>query len=480
MRVRLILLTFICLVSLQGIGAEEYTLNMLINSLGDNIHIVKTEALARMGLSNYKEARASLYPTISGSIPLSLTGIEENNYSPSTGIYKSKSQSITAEPGISATQLLPSAGSLSVKISDSVARNRFPAGFQTDPEWTNTAAISLTLAQPVFFKGAFDAAFEIIEKTYVNNNLDVLESRNFLAISAVQSFYDLKQAVFNLELVQIRFMKDKENYKRINQEFEMGLWTKSELYQAKSILIKSEIDLVETTQTLDAARQSIISNYSLSSEFDVTPSVVSLDFKELQYDKIIEEIIENSTVINRAKNLLNMQKASLTVLRKNDGPVLSLEGSYSYLIDIKDSASNREVFSISLGLTGNLFDGGADNAKMEAEKAVLEQLESNLSALLIDLEIETKSILNSLSRSHQLKELYNFQEEAALYEFEKGVKDLELGQITEKELSELQINLENTKLSKQQNIINANMFYLRLADLQGVDLLHHPIFRNKE
>ncbi|MCK5198145.1 MAG: TolC family protein, partial [Spirochaetales bacterium] len=323
MKVRYLLPTFICLVNLWSIGAEEYTINMLISSLGDNIHIVKTEALAQMGLSNHKAARASLYPTISGSIPISLTGIEENNYT--TGIDIQKSQSLTVEPGISVIQFLPSAGSLTAEISDSVAMNKLieivPTGFPTDPEWTNTTAVSLTLSQPVFFKGAFDAAFGIIGKTYENNNLDVLESRNFLAISAVQSFYDLKQAAFNLELVQIRFMKDKENYKRINQEFEMGLWTKSELYQAKSILIKSEIDLVETTQTLDAARQSIISNYSLSSEFDVTPSVASLNFEELHYDIIIEEIIENSTVINRAKNLINMQKASLTVLRKNEGPV---------------------------------------------------------------------------------------------------------------------------------------------------------------
>ncbi|MCK5196904.1 MAG: TolC family protein, partial [Spirochaetales bacterium] len=399
------------------------------------------------------------YPTISGSIPLSLTGFEENNYT--TGVDIQKSQSLAAEQGISIVQLLPTAGSLTAEISDSVAMNRLieivPTGFPADPEWTNTAAISLTLSQPVFFKGAFGAAFEIIGKTYENNSLDVLESRNFLAISAVQSFYDLKQAVFNQELVQIRFMKDKENYKRINQEFEMGLWTKSELYQAKSILIKSEIDLIEAAQILDTARQSMILHYSLSTDFNVSSTVNPLDSEELQYDSILDEIISNNPAARHAKNLLGIQKASLTVLRKDDGPVLSLGGSYSYITDIENSGINQKTFSLSLGLSGNLFNGGTDSAKMEAEKAVLEQLESNLSALLIDLEIETKSISNSLARSYQLKELYYLQEEAAYYEFEKGVKDLELGQITEKELSELQINLENARLSKQQNIINANM-----------------------
>ena len=167
-------------------------------------------------------------------------------------------------------------------------------------------------------------------------------------------------------------------------------------------------------------------------------------------------------------------------IEKDTGPVLSLGGSYSYLTNVDNLEINRNVLTLSLGLSGNIFDGGADDATMESGKALIKQLESDLSVVLVDLEIQTKTLANSISQAKKLMELYNFQEEAAQYEFEKGLKDLELGQITEKELSELQIDLENTKISKQQNIININMFYLRLAVLQGVDLLHHPIVRKQK
>lgn len=480
MKVKLIIV--ICFISLAGLGAEEYTLDMLIESLENSIHFERTYAIERMGHHNYKNSRALLYPQIDGNIPLSISGLDEKNVT--SGINSERTQSITAEPGISISQYLPTAGLLTAQISDAITvipvTEINSVSLLTDPKWTNTTSLSINLSQPVFFKGAFDAALEITEKTYENNNLDVLEARNSLAISAVRNFYDLKQALFNLELIQIRFRNDKETYKRINQEFEMGLWTKSKLYQAKSILIKSEIDFVESTQKLETARQTIISNYSLPLEFKVTPNVESLSFGELDYDTVIEKIINSSTGISKAKNLLNMQKASMIVLRKDNGPVLNLGGAYTYLNDFENWESNRKVFSISLGLTGNIFDGGASNAKMDSERAVLQQLETSLTTILIDLEIETKSILNSLSRSSQLTELYNFQEEAAQYEFNKGVKDLELGQITEKDLSELQINLENTRMSKQQNVINTNMFYLQLANLQGLDLMQHSIVRNNK
>jgi len=158
--------------------------------------------------------------------------------------------------------------------------------------------------------------------------------------------------------------------------------------------------------------------------------------------------------------------------------VLSIGGSYSYLTDIENSEKYRNTLSFSLGLQGNFLDGGKVNETMESGKALFKQLEADLSIKIINLKRQIKTLTDSIDRSSKLIELYSFQERASRYEFEKGLKDLELGQITEKELSELQINLENIRLSRQQNIINTNMLYLQLVNLQGVDLLNHPMVRN--
>ena len=471
MKIRFIILTLIYLSGLQALLAEEYTLSMLIDSLDDNMHFAKAQALSQMGMYDYKAARASLYPSISGSIPFTISDTETNNIP--IGLGNKKDQSIIIEPGITINQLLPTAGTLTAEISDIVTRSDLEA-----PEWTNTIGISINFLQPVFFKGAFDATLGIINKTYENSNLTALTAKNSMVLNAIENYYNLKQTIFNLELIQIRFIRDQENFKRINQEFEMGLWTKSELYQARSILIKSETDLLEAEQVMDIARQSIITNYSLPGNFTVSPIVDSIDLEEIDFKEILREVISNNPAADQARNILNIQESSLTILRKDTGPELSLGGSYSYLTDIENPENNKSVLTLSLGLRGNIFDGGADNAAMESGKAIVKQLKSDLSIILLDLEIQIKKLVNSISRSFKLMDLYNFQEEAALYEYEKGIKDLELGQITEKDLSELQINLENTKLSKQQNIININMFYLKLANLQGVDLLHDPIVRN--
>jgi outer membrane protein TolC len=468
----------LCFLVLE-LNAEEFSLSMMINTLKDSISFTRTEALSQIGIYDYKSAKASLYPSIDGSVPFSVNSSKDNNYL--QGIISQEDQIFTAAPNLSLSQLLPTAGVLTAQLTNSVSLYKLlasnPAGL-TDPVVSNSIDLSLNLAQPVFYKGAFNAVQSLINKTYENSKLSVLASRNSIILNAVENYYNLKQAIFNLELIQIRFENDKENFKKINQEFEMGLWTISDLYQARSILVKSETDLLEAEQTRDAIRQFMISNYSLSDNKLITPIVEPIDLDVIDYKNVINNVVANNPEVLQVRNARDMQKASIIVLKKDDGPQLTLGGSYSYLMANDNLDSNKSTLSFSLGISGNLFDGGKDNAAMKSEKALLKKLESDFGIGILNLEQQTKSIYDALSRSAKLNDLYNLQEEAALYEYEKGRKDLALGQITKKDLSELQIELENTKLRKQQNIINTNLYYLQLADLQGTDLIQHPIFRN--
>jgi outer membrane protein TolC len=482
MRIKLIIIFLIFSIVLHGLYAEQYTLAMLLNSLESNVHFAKAQAQSEIGLYNYKTARASLYPLISGSIPFSLTGINEENYS--YGIDNQESQAMAVTPGLSVSQLLPTAGLLTARIADTISMSRIlensPLELSEDPAWLNSVDVSVNLAQPVFFMGAFNAAKDIINKTYENSTLNVLGRTNAIVLSAAESYFNLKQAKFNMELVKIRFLNYEENYKRINQEFEMGLWTKSDLFQARSLLIKSETDLLEAEQIATIARQSLVANYSLPDNFNISSSINQIELIPDNFTGLIQKVLENNPEAKQAKNFLNMQNASLTILRKDRGPELSLGGTYSYLTDFENLESRKQALTLSLGLKGNIFDGGALDGEKMAGQAKLNELESDLTIILINLETQTRNILDSITRLLKLMELYNYQEEAAQYEYEKGLKDLELGQITDQDVSELLINLENTRLSKQQNIINTNMTYLQLANLQGVDLLNHPVLRNVE
>jgi len=167
MKFKFTVLTLVYLVGLQILAAEEYTLNMLIDSLGSSVHFTKTETMSQIALHDFKTSKASLYPSINGGIPFTLSEIDEENYT--IGLDNQKNQLLTAAPEISISQLLPTAGLLTAQISDSVSMTQITESSLLDPlpdpTWTNSAAVSVNLSQPVLFKGAFNATLEIINNT---------------------------------------------------------------------------------------------------------------------------------------------------------------------------------------------------------------------------------------------------------------------------------------------------------------------------
>ncbi len=478
MKIKVLVIT-LCITLSWNLSAEELTLDTLLGNLQNSIHFQRSRTLSESGRYDYKSSKASLYPKINGNIPAIFSYTSENNYTPY--IENQKSQSYTAAPEISFSQILPTAGILTAQISNTLSMSRITEStpsVSSDPEWINSLDLSVNLLQPMFFKGAFDATKQIIDKTYENSNLNVIARNNSIVLKAVESFYKLKQAVFNLELIKIRYNRERENFKRINQEYEMGLWTRSELYQGKSILIKSETDLMEAKQLVNAAKHFLTANYQAPKDFSVSPDIELMNFEEIDLSDIRDTIVDLNPAVNQAKNMLALQRASLIISKKDSGPEFTINGAYSYLTNTDDPESNRSVFTLSLGLKGNIFDRGADNASINTEKERVKQMETELALVLIETEIEVQNLTDSLLRAEKLMELYSFQEEAAQYEFERGLKDLELGQITEKDLSGLQIDLENAKLKRQQNIFNINLGYIQLIGLTGEDLLDFRDLRN--
>ena len=85
MKVKLIITLLIFCFFISEIHSEEYTLNMLINSLDNNIHFEKAIALSQTGFYDYKAARASLFPSISGNIPFTISDTETNSLPAGSG-----------------------------------------------------------------------------------------------------------------------------------------------------------------------------------------------------------------------------------------------------------------------------------------------------------------------------------------------------------------------------------------------------------
>ncbi|MBI9101396.1 MAG: TolC family protein [Spirochaetales bacterium] len=488
MKVRKILLTILIIgISIPILSADEFTISTLIDALEKESPVWQgNQSSARAAASQYRASLSSLYPSISGSLPVTYSGSSSETPDSATMLSQA-GDGLSIGPEISVTQLLPTAGIFTASVGNSVEMARIndyqlPPSLgggtgSSDPSWSNGTTITAGINQPLYFGKAYQAAKTAIEKNLENSQASVLDTGNQLVIGAITDFYGLKQSIYSLELIKTRLEKDRESYKRVETEYEMGLWTKSVLYQAQSLLLQSETDLLEAEQILEARKGLFTATYGLSSDPQISPEIHSLKEPEIDLQEVLMKVRSESPETRQLQNAIELQNSAIVSTEKNHAPTLNLGGSWNKSSGLGDNEDSSSLFSITLSLSASLYDGGSYRNNLEKMRADLSGLDATLSARMLQLENQTINLVGSIQRSKQLEELYLLQEEAARYEYDRGVLDFELGQITKKDLSELQLALENVLLGVQQNRINTNLYYLQLLAYQGEDLSKAEILR---
>ena len=457
--------------------------DLILSLEGNNGDYRSNEAAGRMDLNDYLIARANLLPSIKGSLPLSYTGLNEENYSSS--VDRQKTRNLSGGAGLSLTQLLPTAGVLSAEITGQLSSDTlvdmspYALPLPADPILSANLQLSAGISQPLYFGNAYRAARSIIQETYDAGCNEVLDSRNRLIRTVLEDYYRIQQARFSRDLIRVRLEGDTESYQRVEAEYEMGLWTKSVLYQTLSARLQSESDLLEAEQNRETLERAFQARYGLSLPEGNTGTVQLFPREELSEETLLPRILARNPQTLRLNSQAEICRAGLVTARKDQAPTVSLGSSWTRNTGLGDSDLLYDSLTLSLEFSASLYGGGRDRRTLQNRQEEILQAESALTDWNIQLESQVRSLLAALERSEQRARLLELKVEAATYEFQKGEVDLEMGKITKKDLSEQRLALEKALLDRQENIISANNTYLQLLSLEGRDLRELP-FIGKE
>jgi outer membrane protein TolC len=420
--------------------------------------------------SRYRASRSSLYPSLSLSVPLSYRDYESDG-----GLVSTNGDSFSGSAELVLSQLLPTAGIFTLSGGNELAMERtsesVPPPASTGPLWSSTTSIAANLTQPLYFGDAYGAAKRLIEKSRDGELSAALSGGNELIMAAVGDFYELKQSTYSLDLIKTRLEREEENYRRVEAEYGMGLWTKSVLYQAKSLLLKARTDLLEAEQQLETKLDRFMAMYGLTEMPELGSDVKMLASPSGRlFEELLDRVLTGNLELAGMRSRVEIKRSEIIALEKEHAPVLSAGGGWNMTMGLGDNETSASSYSVTLSVSAPLLDGGSYANSRKRMDYELQGLEASLQDARTGLTNRLKSTINLLKRGEELAELYELQKEAAEYEYERGLVDYEMGRITKKELSELELALEQVLLSIQQNRISTNMNLLQLHALQGIDL----------
>ncbi len=443
------------------------------------------EAFLETGALQYDISKSGLYPQI--NLDLSGTGsnafYQRYKYEPDAlpdttfDIELNNSYLFSAGPEINITQLLPSAGVLSGSITDSVSaagleESSHPDFYKTsDTKYSNDLTFSLGVSQPVYFGNAYKAGLVQINESREINRITYLDNRNSLIISAVADYYELIQKAYQLDLVQTRLEVNSENEKKMLREHELGMWTRAQLNSAAAVRLQSEADLLKSKMALTSIMDRIAALYGIELDMEsTTRQIEQISFSLSDVNPDDADILSSSPAILIYQKRIMIADSAVTIQKKDSAITLSAGGSYTISNGITDESSASDNLVFSLGLSVPVADGKASGKSIELKQKESEKLQNDYDDQQKRTRAELQTLLNNISVSKRLSEIYRLQEEAAAFDLEKGVRELELGGISQKELLDLQINLENTRLTMLVNKIEYNLTVLNIYKLLGIDL----------
>ena len=434
----------------------------------------------------YRRARAIIYPVLDVSAPVSVDSTLRETFTSQVGpssveVQRNGAYSLATSPGLTLRQSLPTGGTLSATLSDSMgisdpgefdpssAGDSYPANDRID----HTLRFGLSLNQPLYFKGnAFSASLELAENTFGRAQLDRDRRRNQLAYEAAGLYYQIQYLAYSRSLVASRNEASGRRLQTVEREFELGMHTRSVLLQAQLSVQKAQIDLYDAQRALDQSLAEFRGLYGLPQDRQMGERVDVFPLPDHDLDETAARALDANPDVQSLRLAAADAANAIVLYEAERAPRLSVGADLTYADRSEEDLPNRSTaFSGSVVVSANLFDGRTTRLRLDEMALASDRAALELEQARMALQRDVTTAIEDLERNRRYMEYLQAAMEVAAYEFEKGGRDRDLGVITDRELQDLELTLETTRLEIARETMEDNLLKIRLLAMQGEDIM---------
>lgn len=304
----------------------------------------------------------------------------------------------------------------------------------------------ITIKQPIFKGGSNlskidEAGNKIFSQRYF---LKQIEQEILITAIKVYSKLTSEQSRLKLREKNVEFLK--KNLESVTSQFEIGELTLTDVSIAKSRLLLSESDLINTRSKIRAISEEYRSIVGIA---PVKPTLF-FNFPDLKkkIDEIIKISINNNPELKSIYHSIEGMKKNISALKRSKLPSIEIEAQLRKDSGYFKSDSSREVMSAFANIDIPLYQSGIASSKIRESKKMLESNKEFLKSKISELKFKVvdswsiyeTSLLKIGAYTEQIKANQNFLEglNQELFLGERTVLEILDG---EQELIESELNL---------------------------------------
>ncbi len=310
------------------------------------------------------------------------------------------------------------------------------------------------------------------------NNFRILKATRFLSSAqaravientlaqVISAYYQVARLTNSMRIQEQALATSRDRIARIENQLEFGSSNRLAALNAQVDLNTDSANLQTSRFNLENAQRDL--NFLLGiSMNDIQPVSQQTAFNdEIVLENMIEMAQTQNASLIAANRSLQVARLNEHVAGSTNYPTLDLSASYAYNRQENPETAfqqQQEIlgFTGGLTLTYDIFNGfrrkiNKQNAKIEVSKA-----EEQLDETAADLERNLSNAYNTYLNSLKIYELEQKSLEAALANFERTEESYKLGQSSQIEFRDAQLNLLRVR-----NRLNDLRFDIKLAEVE--------------
>ncbi|NNC96275.1 MAG: TolC family protein [Chitinophagales bacterium] len=286
-----------------------------------------------------------------------------------------------------------------------------------------------------------------------------------IVLQVASAYYNLLRTESNIEILEQSLQISKRRYNAARNRKELSGGSGLDVLNASVNFNQDSITLMEAIVAFEEAAIELNRLLGRDLRTEITAQEVARVNIDYNFDALKQEMLDQNKTILSSKLQEQVSLLGFKIAKSTYYPTIKLSSSYSYNKSETEGSflrlNERNGLGVNLSLSVPIYNGGSriaavKNARLQFENSSLQEehtellIESELLKTLNDYNVTRQIIAKEKSNSLVAEENFNYSEEK-----------FKLGQISNTELREAQVNL---LLSK--NNLNNQQYNLRLIELE--------------
>lgn len=316
--------------------------------------------------------------------------------------------------------------------------------------------------------------FNSYKKLKKNSTAAEIQSRmqiENILMQTTQTYYQVVQAQNNLAISAEALEISKERKERAQLNFEMAGGAKLDWLNAQVDFNADSVQFINASNGFKSSQLQLNQIIGKGSATDYTVDNVIVVDNSISVESIQAKAKENNSAKLNAEYAMQLSDLDIKLAKSKMQPSLSFQSGYNYN-HVENEASvlafqQSTGWSSSLQLSIPLFDGNKKNIQTNVAKIKYENAQYAIQETETVLERDIQVAFNNYQNGLQVAALDKQSVETAQLNFDRSKEFLAIGQISNTQFREAQLNLLRVKNQALNNQLAIKLYEVELIRLSG-------------